>query len=60
MNDLPAQSYIVGFWLHALNRIWLLFLAATRFEEVRFKDLMNGSCAWWVSGSGLFSHPDAW
>jgi hypothetical protein len=34
MNDLPAQSYIVGFLLHALKQGWLLFLAAIGFADL--------------------------
>ena len=38
MNDLPAQSYIVGFLVHDLNRIFAPFLAVRKFEDVGAED----------------------
>jgi hypothetical protein len=34
MNDLPAQSYIIGFYLHVLNLDELPFLAVICFEDL--------------------------
>ena len=48
-----------------LEDFWRWFLKVVpsdlrSFEELGTKNLMNGSCAWWVSGPGLFNHLGLW
>jgi hypothetical protein len=45
---------------HASNLRRQLFLAVVLVGGDGSKSLMNGSCAWWVSGSSLFNHLDLW
>ena len=60
-NNLPVQSVYLGSFVPNLVFDGS-FLAGWRRQKAgdAYVLLMNGSCAWRVSGSGLFNHPGLW